>query len=139
MLESCKAGAGRSGRAGPHPRCQRCAAHVEQCFCDAVRALSLDTQVIAITHQREAGKPTNTARLILLALSNAQVRIRGRKGEPLGTRGLVVPERRTLVLFPSDEAVELTAEVVAADPRPITLVVPDGTWRQARRVLLREP
>ena len=29
--------------------------------------------------------------------------------------------------------------MVDEDPRPVTLVVPDGSWTQARRVVRREP
>lgn len=137
MLSSCKPGAGRAGRAKPHARCEVCAARAEHCFCGEIESIELGTRIIAITHQMEAGKPTNTARLLLMALTNAQVRVRGRAGEPMGTRGLVVPDRRTLMLFPSDDAVVLTPELV--DDRPITLVVPDGTWRQACRVPRRVP
>ena len=33
----------------------------------------------------------------------------------------------------------MTPEWVAQDPRPITLIVPDGTWSQARRIPKRIP
>ena len=41
--------------------------------------------------------------------------------------------------YGSDEADLLTPELLATDPRPITLLVPDGNWNQARKVALREP
>jgi DTW domain-containing protein YfiP len=35
--------------------------------------------------------------------------------------------------------VELDRELVAQDPAPIQLIVPDGTWRQARKLHYRHP
>ena len=95
-------------------------------------ALDLRTRVVVLTHEQERRKPTNTGRLVPVALTNSEVRIRGRKGAPMPTEGLVAADRRTLVLYPSDRALELTPERVLLDPRPITLVVPDGNWGRQR-------
>jgi len=42
-----------------------------------------------------------------------------------------------LLFYPSDDAVELDKELVAQDHKPIQLIVPDGTWRQASKVHYR--
>lgn len=55
------------------------------------------------------------------------------------TEGLVTPERQSLLLYPSEQAVELTPALVAGLGRPVNLIVPDGSWRQARKVATREP
>jgi DTW domain-containing protein YfiP len=39
-----------------------------------------------------------------------------------------------LLFYPRADAVELDRELVCQDPRPIQLIVPDGTWRQARKI-----
>jgi tRNA pseudouridine65 synthase len=44
-----------------------------------------------------------------------------------------------VVLYPSDDAVVLDKRFAQADPRPVTLVVPDGNWRQASRIPQRVP
>ena len=41
------------------------------------------------------------------------------------------------MFYPSDDAVELDKELVAQDHKPIQLIVPDGTWRQASKVHYR--
>jgi DTW domain-containing protein YfiP len=41
------------------------------------------------------------------------------------------------LFYPSLDAVELDHDLVARDPTPIQLIVPDGTWRQASKVLYR--
>jgi DTW domain-containing protein YfiP len=44
-----------------------------------------------------------------------------------------------IVLFPGRGAEPLTPELVAALPSPPALVVPDGNWRQASRMVGRLP
>jgi len=132
-------GSGRAGRAGNHPRCEGCGLHVELCLCSEIAPLTVKTRVVLLSHLREVRKPTNTGRLLALALGGCELRIRGFMDREALTAKLECPERRSLLLFPSADALILGPELLAADPRPITLVVPDGTWRQARKVVVREP
>ena len=74
-----------------------------------------------------------------LAVPTCEIRLRGEIDTPFDDSGLHDPSRRTLVLFPSDEAEPLTREFLARDPRPVTLVVPDGNWGQASSAIRREP
>jgi len=109
------------------------------CFCADVGRIDTTTKVLVIMHVREAGRPSNSGRLIPMALTKGEVRLRGRSREATLTDGMVEPDRRSLLLFPYDDAPLLTEALIKADPRPITLVVPDGNWSQARRIGLREP
>ncbi|TVR05166.1 MAG: DTW domain-containing protein [Deltaproteobacteria bacterium] len=125
-------------RSKSHPRCPQCRLHVERCMCDAFRPMATNTRLLLLLHQREWKKNTNTGRIALHALENATHVLRGLPGEPLDLAELRDPTRRVLLLFPREDAVVLTPEVMASDPRPVTLVVPDGNWSQARRVVRRE-
>lgn len=58
------------------------------------------------------------------------------RGSRPDLQDLVDPARRLLLLEPRGAPLD---EVAAADPRPATLIVPDGTWRQAWRAVTREP
>src|SRR5207245_977686 len=44
-----------------------------------------------------------------------------------------------LVLYPGRGAHLLTAEHIASLPRPLTLLVPDGNWNQAKNMMRRVP
>jgi DTW domain-containing protein len=107
------------------------------CVCSFVEPFDLATRVVVLTHQAEITKPTNTGRLVPVFLVNGEQRIRGREGAPMSSEGLVVAGRRTLMLYPTDDAVPLSPEHGEGDP--VTLIVPDGNWRQARKVNTREP
>lgn len=109
------------------------------CVCPLVPRLELATRLVVVMHWREANTTTNTGRLAALALPNSEVRVRGVAGERDVTEGIVAPGRRTLLLFPGPDAVALEPGFSDRFPGPYTLVVPDGTWRQARKVATREP
>jgi DTW domain-containing protein YfiP len=83
-------------------------------------------------------RSSNTGLLALKALRNGEVRIRGAGREALDLSDLLDPAYRTLLFFPAIDALELS-HMVGQDPRPIQLIVPDGTWRQARKLASRHP
>jgi DTW domain-containing protein len=119
-------------------RCPGCRLHLTHCLCAEVTALTLRTRVVVIQHRRERSKTTATAHLAQLLVPALQIRQRGWV-EPLDLSDLLDPARRCLILFPGPDARPLTAALVAEDPRPTTLVVPDGSWRQASKMPRREP
>lgn len=123
-------------RAGRRERCPQCALHLKLCLCPLVEPQTLATRVVVLTHARDECKPTNTSRLVALTLTEAEVRTRGLPGNPLDTAGLLDPARRSLLLYPGPDSVELRREDYEDGP-PLTLIVPDGTWRQARKVRAR--
>lgn len=114
----------------------------EICICAEIdtcrRALLPRTRVVILMHYRELLRTTNTGRLAQLALEGCEIRVRGRQGAPLPTEGVMDPGRHTFLLFPTPGARELTPEFVASLDKPVTLVVPDGTWGQATKVAKRE-
>ncbi len=99
----------------------------------------LATRLVLVMHHREQVKPTATGPLALAVLANSELRIQGERDALLDFRDLATPERRTLLLYPGEDAPLLEPSLLAGDPRPVTLVVPDGTWRQASRMGRRLP
>ena len=109
------------------PRCQRPSSH---CLCSLIPSLDSSTQVLILQHPSETAHALNTARLAALGLRNAQLRV----GEVVK---LPVDERDNYLLFPGVDATPL--ESLASGERPLRLIVPDGTWRKARRLLHLNP
>lgn len=118
-------------------RCARCCLHLRLCLCSLVRPIALATRVVVLRHRKELHKPTNTGRLVAVTLANGEVRPFGGRGVVLDASGLVAPERRTLLLYPSDDAAPLAP--AADDARPVTLLVPDADWRRAHKLASHEP
>ena len=101
--------------------------------------IDLKTKIALVIHHRELSRHSNTGLLAIRALVNSAVRIRGEGREALDLQELLSPQYRTFLFFPCADAVELDSSLVSRDSRPIQLIVPDGTWRQARKILSRQP
>ncbi len=115
----------------PRPSCSRCQRPLAQCLCPLIPSLDSRAQVLILQHPSEAGHALNTARLAALGLCNAQLCIGERFAEPVdGPVG-------DYLLFPGDDALNLAE--LAASERPLRLIVPDGTWRKARKLLHVNP
>lgn len=114
-------------------RCITCRLHVHACVCAEIVRVETTTRVVVVMHHTEARRSTNTGRLALACLPNSELHLRGVPGAP-ETLALE-PRRERLVLFPHEDAEVLTQRPTGAPP--VTLVVPDGTFRQASKVRAR--
>jgi DTW domain-containing protein YfiP len=115
-------------------RCSNCDSSLTLCMCAVLPRLDLRTKVALVIHRHELLRSSNTGMLAVRALVNSELRIRGERRGTLDLSNLLSPHYRSLLYFPSSEAMELTPQLVAQDPRPVQLIVPDGTWRQARKI-----
>jgi DTW domain-containing protein YfiP len=116
-------------------RCERCHRPENHCLCGLIPQLDSRTRVLILQHPSEVNHALNTARLAALGLTNAQLVV-GEVFEDLADL-LEVPGYQPRLLFPGEEAQALVSQ--GADERPILLVVPDGTWRKARKLLHLNP
>jgi len=117
-------------------RCVGCRLLRAQCLCALVPRIATRTRVLVVLHALETQKPSNTGRLALRALLNSDAVIRGSRDRD--TPHPAWAERGDpVLLFPHPEARPLASW--RHNPRPVTLIVPDGTWRQAQRVRRRVP
>jgi DTW domain-containing protein YfiP len=107
------------------------------CICESIPLLDLATKVCLVIHVNELKRSSNTGRLALKALVNSEMRVRGERSGIIDLRNLLTDRYRTFLFYPSKDAVELNDELVARERTPIQLIVPDGTWRQAGKVLYR--
>lgn len=114
------------------PRCPRCQRPATHCLCPLIPSLASRTEVLILQHPSETGHALNTARLAALGLVNARLQV-GERFEDLQAPGV-----RSVLLFPGEAAQDLAGDFVA-DARPLRLVVPDGTWRKARKLLHLNP
>jgi DTW domain-containing protein YfiP len=99
--------------------------------------LSSRTRVLILQHPSEVRHALNTARLAALGLSNAELRV-GEVFEDLPAL-LAQPGYRACLLFPGEEAQPLPQFATQLDGLPTLLIVPDGTWRKARKLLHCNP
>ena len=119
-------------------RCPVCARPQAQCLCSLIPRLWPPTQLLVIQHPDEASHALNTARLLEPGLVNAHLLITESLQEhPAWMRRLQDPRWRNELLFPGEQAQVLLP--AAADLRPRRLVLLDGTWRKARKLVYLNP
>ena len=116
-------------------QCPRCLRPQTHCLCPLIPDLDSRTRVLLLQHPSEVNHALNTARLAALGLSNSQLVV-GEVFEDLSEL-LNPPGYTARLLFPADDAQPLQA--YSPGEQPMLLVVPDGTWRKARKLLHLNP
>jgi DTW domain-containing protein len=111
--------------------------HQSLCICALLPRIATRTRVVLLLHQLEAIKPTNTGIVAARCLVNSAVVYRGRAPAGAATETLEAAllsnaaDAEPVLLFPHPSAAPLAARPPGG--RPLTLVVPDGTWPQATK------
>ena len=121
-------------------QCARCLRPETHCLCVLIPQLDSRTRVLILQHPSEVNHALNTARLAALGLNNAEL-IVGEVFDDLPAL-LNPPGYQARLLFPADDAQPLEAyrsEGGEAGSTSMLLVVPDGTWRKARKLLHLNP
>lgn len=117
--------------------CSGCARPASVCVCASVVRVTTRTRVVILQHPRERDVPIGTARLAELGLPNAErhVGVDFSSSERLHA---ILGDRAAppILLWPGDGAANL-AEAPPAGP--VTLIVIDGTWSQAKKLVRRNP
>jgi DTW domain-containing protein YfiP len=126
---------------GSH-RCARCRLHPDACICPALRAtIANKTRVVIIVQWSEFCRTTNSGHLAALMLERCEVYTRGRQNTPPLLDRVELDPKTTALLYPAegDSETRYLGHTAAETHDIDTIVVPDGSWRQARRMVRREP
>ncbi len=123
--------------AEPRLDCPRCRRPRVACYCAHVREIPTRTRVVVLQHPRERHKAIGTARIAAACLPSAEILVGLEFEQDERARALLAdPAAPAVLLYPSPEARDLKLD----PPRgPVTLVVLDGTWNQARSLLRHNP
>lgn len=119
--------------------CPACRQQGWLCVCAFAPRLAIRTPLVVIVHRSDMLRTSSTVRLLGLAIRDVAILPHGvfpAAADPASQ----VPEGKTpVVLFPGHGAKPLTPELIASLPSPPALIVPDGNWRQASRMVKRIP
>lgn len=118
------------------PRCAQCCRPMELCLCHLLPNLTPRTEILVIQHPDERKHALNTARLLVAGLTNAQLLI-AEQLPPEWMEWIADPGWRTELLFPGPGVPVLTS--ARPDAGPCRLILLDGTWRKARKLLYLNP
>ncbi|MCM2322849.1 MAG: DTW domain-containing protein [Oligoflexia bacterium] len=119
--------------------CPRCRRAGDTCYCAAARTIHAPVRFVVLLHPQEARRRIGTARIVKLCIPDTVLLV-GKGPELDENAGLLSllsdPGLQPLLLFPGPEAtaVETAAQGCEPGKKPVILVV-DGTWKQAGRML----
>lgn len=120
------------------PRCACCGLIDARCLCRELPRCRLPWRLLIVQHGKEAGKPTNTARLLAATVDGARLTPFATRDQPWDSARLAAGDAPRFLLHPLATAVVLDRATVAAlAARGGTLVMVDGSWRQAGRMIRR--
>jgi DTW domain-containing protein YfiP len=118
--------------------CPRCYQRREICICLILPTVTTRTEFLILQHIYEAERPSNTGRLVALAMPNSRIIPCGggtRIGlSPIDDEFLRVPG--TWLLWPDGTGTQLDMSDLTPPDR---VVVIDATWQQARRLYSSMP
>jgi DTW domain-containing protein YfiP len=107
------------------------------CYCAALPRIETATKVVILQHPRERDMAIGTARMASLCLPNAALHVGLRWDDnPALAAAIADPGRPAILLYPGPGARDILTEPPAG---PVTLVVVDGTWSQAKTLVRDNP
>ena len=118
------------------PRCDGCKRPVSHCLCAHIPEVANRTPVLILQHPDESKHPLNTGRLATLGLLHAELLV----GEYFPQLSAILASANSAyLLFPTK--VESQRQPLGALPlaESSLLIVPDGTWRKARKIVHANP
>ena len=122
----------------PPPRavCPRCGRPLVVCYCARLHVLPTQTRVILLQHPREHETGVGTARMAHLSLPNSVLRVGVDFSRDAVVQAELADASAAYVLFPKRGARDIREMRGVPDAK---LVVLDGTWREARKLLHLNP
>ena len=118
--------------------CERCLFTPSTCICGAIKRLTNKVSVVILQHPSEEKIAKNTAKLLNLSLTDCKI-IKGENNTDFAMLNSL-PLDSTVLLYPNEHATYLDD----TNPKPalsnIThLIVIDGTWKKAYKILQLTP
>ena len=124
-------------RLEPRATCAACRRPASVCYCRHVRPVQTATRVVLLQHPRERDVAIGTARMASLCLPNSELHVGVHwRGSAALARALSDPARPPALLYPGPGAIDVLRHPPSG---PVTLVVIDGTWSQAKKVVRENP
>jgi DTW domain-containing protein len=122
----------------PEPRavCPACRRPSSVCYCAFVTPIPTKTRVVVLQHPRERDMPIGTAHMATLCLPGAELHEGVFWDDARLARILEADGRTPVLLYPGEGAKDIEREPPQGD---VTLVVVDGTWWQARKIVRKNP
>lgn len=106
------------------------------CLCAHITVAPNRTRILILQHPDEQKHPLNTGRLAVLGLEHAELLI----GEYFPQLNEIIAAAESVfLLFPTTNPSLLQPLIASPTGQPSLLIVPDGTWRKAHKIMHANP
>lgn len=116
--------------------CEGCGRPPLVCICPHLVTVRPRTPVVVLQHPRERDNAIGTAWIVERCLGARRVVGVELEDDPAFVRAISDPNAPAILLSPGESAIDLAS---APPEGPVTLVVLDGTWSQAKKLLRVNP
>ncbi len=116
------------------PTCYGCLRPLRHCLCRLVRPFEAHVNFLILQHPNERKKYCSTTKIVMKAVRNARM-MRGVVFNP-ETILRAVQGQEVFLLYPGKDSVDCAS--VELD-RSKTVIVVDGTWDEAQKIIYRNP
>ena len=116
------------------PTCFRCFRPTFQCVCGLIAPFAAHVNTLVLQHPNERRKYYSTAKLLSGAVTNCTV-LRGIEFDP-EYLARTTTGQRCYLLYPSPEASDCSEVPLSTQD---TIIAVDGTWREAAKIIFRNP
>ena len=118
----------------PRFTCYSCMRPQTHCVCNLITPFVAHCNILILQHPHERKKYYSTAKLVTKAITNSRL-LRGLEFLP-GEIESTLSGQRSYLLFPSATAADCKAVYLDSES---TVIVIDGTWSEAGKILNRNP
>ncbi|HSQ40703.1 MAG TPA: tRNA-uridine aminocarboxypropyltransferase [Fibrobacteraceae bacterium] len=120
------------------PRCAVCQLPQDKCICKHLSPILSDISLVLLQHRKEIWRSSGTGNLVLRCFANAK-RLAPEDVDAFLNEAII---EDVVLLFPPDGE-EIQGPSTSAHPslggHPRILLVPDGSWSEARRMVRKNP
>lgn len=127
----------------PDSFCEGCGLAIPYCCCSQITPQGSQLELALLLHENEPPRPTTTSKIIQKVLPNSSTYIWQRIDPPQELIDRIQDENTdSWLLFPADrpELVSRSKKFTGAAPERNTLIIiPDGTWKEVRKIVRKSP
>ncbi|RYV02972.1 DTW domain-containing protein [Shewanella sp. OPT22] len=117
--------------------CSKCQFPASHCLCGHAEKVDCETHLIILQHPSEVKHAKNSVRLLPLSLPNIQIVVGESEADFVELRAWLTTQKKPIyLLYPSDSSRDIS-ETQATENA--ILIVLDGTWRKAHKMLMLNP
>ena len=109
-------------------------------MCQHITEVKQHTRLVILQHPAEAKNSKNTVRLLKLLTDNIEIHIGESRSDFLHLKDKILSNKdQYFLLFPGSQAKTFDSYQPAAERPVYNLIIIDGTWRKAKKLLHQNP